>query len=418
MTNRAALLLIAICLLTSSSTPLSHSTGTSLIKKRDPGSAANLTVIASVKYAPTVYYVATNGDDSNPGTEDEPFRTLVKGVSALAARDTLYVKEGIYAESLYNNIPGGTSWTAPVTVATYPSHKVTIRPEPGASRVLNFEGAPTGYIIIRGFILDAVNVTHDAVKITSGPDGPSHHIRIENCEIKNAPQQGVLMTRSANYNELINLAIHDNGTTDFHHGIYISTEYNLVEGSRIYQNAGWGVHIYSEKTLTAHYNLVRNNLVYNNGRAGRRGVGILLGSGRQNIAYNNIVVANRTLGIQVDNDSQDAGVYHNVVYANRTFGIFIDDEAFGTIVRNNIVYQNTVDVQDHGTGTVQDHNLIGVDPHFLNPASFNFRLKPSSPAIDAGTPVTAVTTDFDRTPRPRGPRPDIGAFEFVPPPAR
>jgi hypothetical protein len=40
------------------------------------------------------YYVATNGHDSNRGTEAQPFRTLRKGVSVLTPGATLYVKGG------------------------------------------------------------------------------------------------------------------------------------------------------------------------------------------------------------------------------------------------------------------------------------------------------------------------------------
>ena len=78
------------------------------------------------------YFVATNGSDSNPGTISQPFRTIAKGVSMLTPGKTLLVRSGTYAESLQNTIPGGTSWSSPVTVEAYPGDTVTIQPSSGA----------------------------------------------------------------------------------------------------------------------------------------------------------------------------------------------------------------------------------------------------------------------------------------------
>jgi len=51
----------------------------------------------------TQYYVATaehGGDDSHEGTMDEPFLTIGKAASVATAWDTVYVKAGVYRESL------------------------------------------------------------------------------------------------------------------------------------------------------------------------------------------------------------------------------------------------------------------------------------------------------------------------------
>ena len=54
------------------------------------------------------------------------------------------------------------------------------------------------------------------------------------------------------------------------------------------------------------------------------------------------------------------------------------------------------------------------DPQFVNPttdpATASFRLKRSSPAVDAGT-TTAPRTDLKNTSRPQGAAPDLGAYE-------
>jgi len=45
-------------------------------------------------------------------------------------------------------------------------------------------------------------------------------------------------------------------------------------------------------------------------------------------------------------------------------------------------------------------------------AGGNFRLQSNSPLIDLGTTLPQVTNDYDGVHRPRGPRYDIGAFEY------
>src|SRR5262249_20198687 len=42
------------------------------------------------------YYVATTGNDSNPGTLDQPFATLQKGVNVALPGDTVYIRGGTY----------------------------------------------------------------------------------------------------------------------------------------------------------------------------------------------------------------------------------------------------------------------------------------------------------------------------------
>jgi hypothetical protein len=54
-----------------------------------------------------------------------------------------------------------------------------------------------------------------------------------------------------------------------------------------------------------------------------------------------------------------------------------------------------------------DEGSLEGDPRFAAPG--DFRLQPGSPAIDAGLPALAPARDA--LGRPRGPRPDLGAFE-------
>ncbi len=46
------------------------------------------------------FYVATNGNDNNPGTEAQPWRTIQKAADTLTAGHTVYVKDGVYNEKV------------------------------------------------------------------------------------------------------------------------------------------------------------------------------------------------------------------------------------------------------------------------------------------------------------------------------
>jgi hypothetical protein len=60
-------------------------------------------------------------------------------------------------------------------------------------------------------------------------------------------------------------------------------------------------------------------------------------------------------------------------------------------------------------------NIFGIDPKFVDPdneSAPNFRLKPGSPAVDAGTQAHGVaSTDLDGNSRVVGGTVDIGAYE-------
>jgi hypothetical protein len=85
--------------------------------KQFAGSALSIVcaICMSAPVGAETYYVASAGNDENPGTAEKPFRTLNRGVKPLKPGDTLVVREGVYRESLRDNIPAGTSWDAPVT---------------------------------------------------------------------------------------------------------------------------------------------------------------------------------------------------------------------------------------------------------------------------------------------------------------
>jgi hypothetical protein len=57
-----------------------------------------LLALTALNAQAATYYVATTGNDSNPGTQAQPFRTIARGIAATADGDTVSVADGTYNE--------------------------------------------------------------------------------------------------------------------------------------------------------------------------------------------------------------------------------------------------------------------------------------------------------------------------------
>jgi parallel beta-helix repeat protein len=381
------------------------------------------TLLAPPVLDAATYYAATTGSDSNPGTLSQPFRTIRNGAKLLKPGDTLYVRNGVYTESLDDVIPGGLSWQQPVTISAYPGERPTIRPVSGHVIVLYCDYVH--HVVIDGFILDGSNTTPGAngLKLASDPTcGVAHHIRLQNSEIKNTPNSGIFvgghpypgfLSDAGCCNEFINLDIHDNAVGMDDQGYYIQSGRNLIERNRVYRNSCCGIYIFRSDSSTPHDNIVRDNEVFDNGLTSPSGGGVgILVQGERDQVYNNIVYGNRLGGIYVFGDGRDIKVMNNTVYNNQGPGVIIDATTSNTSVKNNILYQNAGVIQNQGSGTIISNNLT-LDPLFVNTATKNFSLKAGSPAIDKGMPLSEVFDDFAGLARPQGPAYDIGAFEYT-----
>ncbi len=82
------------------------------------------------------------------------------------------------------------------------------------------------------------------------------------------------------------------------------------------------------------------------------------------------------------------------------------------VVRNNLApaYASS------DVGVTEDHNLQVTDPaaFYVNPATYDLRLKPGSPAIDVGSAGLTPLIDTVGTARPQGSGVDLGAYEWAP----
>lgn len=124
---------------------------------------------------------------------------------------------------------------------------------------------------------------------------------------------------------------------------------------------------------------------------------------------------------------EDSVTPNSAIYTTSGGGIY------SARVRNTIITSHTIALHRSGSiSMTEDYNLFygnitntlggsfgGVgsggnslsgDPQFISAGQNDFRLMGDSPAINAGLDI-GISTDFDSATRPRGARPDIGAFE-------
>ena len=197
------------------------------------------------------------------------------------------------------------------------------------------------------------------------------------------------------------------------YGLYIHTFDSRYANNEIYNLSGYGIHHYSG-ALSANGgngNVFLNNRIYNTGRTGL----LMASAGRNNIAAYNVITNTGfnafrfEYGLHVGcyGPGETAGniVAHNTLVGNHQ-GLGVEC-ASHTVVRNNILFRNGGGdaILDAGTGTSLDHNLLGIDPLFVQATSGDFHLRAGSPAIDQGVVIPGVTYGMV------GP-PDLGAYEF------
>src|SRR5262249_41063428 len=198
----------------------------------------------------------------------------------------------------------------------YPGEQAVIMPQAGPSvyRVFSFNYASQQYIVLDGLVLDGTNVIDHVIKITyTGKDQRNHasHIRIINCEIRNAPHSGIFAGQGTDggYNEFINLNVHHNGRGKLDHGFYISGSNNLITKCNIHDNTGYGVQIFCERSKMVNNNAITNNRIHDNATAREGGAGIILSSGTDNKASYNVIWRNQG-GIRVDYGASNSEVYN------------------------------------------------------------------------------------------------------------
>ena len=162
------------------------------------------------------YYVSPSGNDRNPGTLTEPWRSLSKANHEARPGDTIFIRAGIYHEDI-NPVRSGSAGD-PIVFMGYPGEEAEIQ---GAGKrddeavvALGYPGSSSGwgsraYVIIRDLVIATENARYGVAIYGS----ESEHIEIRNCRLIYRGQipprsQGILLGQ-ARYtlienNEIVN----------------------------------------------------------------------------------------------------------------------------------------------------------------------------------------------------------------------
>jgi len=394
-------------------------------------------VWASPSWAAT-YYVATTGDNSNPGTIGSPWLTIAKAAGSVSAGDTVLIRAGVYRE--YLNINSSGTSVNRITFQNYPSETPIVdggdHPLGTGNPLIQING---NFVTVRG--LEMRNFAWDGIYI-NGTDAI-----IDQMHIHHGYLSGIRFWQT--YRGLIlNSNIHD--VFDFPAGgnadcISVSGNndiygYHTIDGNELWNCSDDGLDMWRSS-----HNTVRNNRIHHNGlnssggygqtghknpytgghstsSANGNGNGIKAGAeaqsggggctgcptGEGTVIYNNIAWYNQTAGFDCDG-GQGQTWWNNTGWSNpKNFMQYdmLNNTDNNTYV-NNLSWDGGIDWSGHGVADHNSWNLGNPNPNFLSidPSSPNFlKLSASSPAIDAGANVGLPYS---------GRAPDLGAYEYA-----
>jgi hypothetical protein len=422
-------------------------------------------------WSATYYVSASGGNNANSCAASQntttPRQTVTAGIACLSGGDTLIVKDGSYPEYLEDLIPSGSSGS-PTTIRAEHARQAILTPQTGSptqSGILIGLNQIRQWITIDGIVVDAQNTGRSGMGVrTPGDSTPvhagSHDVTLQNVEIKNIPNDNNPCSSGSNTDGMgfdgavyritvRNSHIHDIGTGAvadpnncgpnhifYSYCIYTSAVESVFENNEMDHCSSYSFHNFAADTYGS--SIYRGNFIHHNG-----GPALIACPGDNNQVYNNIFWQN---GIGPFNPQRGAlllggsckgtpttgnQVYNNTFYQNVGDGGVSGCIALSysgavavnnTIIRNNICYQNTpADIIqiNNGTGTVQDHNLLGTNPVFASASptvAADFQLTPGSvAALESGVATALFSTDYAgiTRPQPAGGIWDIGAYEYV-----
>ncbi|MEV1143256.1 right-handed parallel beta-helix repeat-containing protein [Micromonospora sp. NPDC049799] len=398
-------------------------------------------------------FVSGNGDDKRSGTSAaQPVRTLQKAADLAKPGDTVLVMNGTYANGNANSnvvtVKRGGTASRPVTIAAHPGHKPLIK-------VKNWSGiqVQAPHVIVQGLTIEgnAKEITRAYAEsqknnrlnpITNGngiyivaptgkPDQIPHHVTIRDNVVRDVPGGGI-STKEADY-----VTIERNTVTGTSHWtVYGTSGISLLHSRDIDGNTGYKM-IVRQNTVSGNRNYIPwldsgptphitdgNGIIVDDNRNSQIKARNIAPYRGRTLVENNVAFRNGGGGVHIFS-SDNVDVVHNTTYHN-SVSPEIGDRDLNASWANNIRFFNNVSVSAPGhkpfsvSGTpgrakgsekvVADCNLIAGDPKFVNPAAGDFRLRPDSPAMNAGCgTLTAETDNTDRT-RSNG-KADLGAFE-------
>ncbi|MFO0697780.1 MAG: right-handed parallel beta-helix repeat-containing protein [Nitrospira sp.] len=376
------------------------------------GMCALLVLFCAAKAESSSYYVATTGNDSNPGTKGSPFFTIQKCVDVVIAGDTCLVGDGTYTDTDGNGIvvyirkshADGTA-VNPITIKSVNPFMARIE-LPGVDAQNAGFRIGRSYYIIEGFEITGgagggKNASTAGVVFTSGSSGSIvrnniiHHIGSTICSSSVFGISGVFADDNPSNITITNNRIYSVGR------LRIGENGCSLAATPLQQN-DHGIYIKNVNGLT-----ISRNLFYDT----NRGFAIALGTGTMsNVSvYHNTWVGGSPTGTP-SGQIILSGVLTNVSIKNNiSYGAVGGMVNFYTVVASNVtISSNLSDMPEKlrsYIGVTFSNNIAGsASLGFVDPSKNDFRLTRESPAINRGTTIGV--------PPVKDGAPDIGCYEF------
>jgi Right handed beta helix region len=272
----------------------------------------------------------------------------------------------------------------------------------------------------------------------------AHHVTIRNCTIRSISNQGIQPVAKDSVIE--NNLFQKIGTNNHQHGIYGSERGTVVRHNIFEEIAGAGIHQFKQgggagggcelygnifrkpRKMTpggGYYvdivvssgeggNKIYNNLFYGEGKR----TGILVSTPNNQVYHNTFVGS--VSALQLRGGTRGNKIFNNIFKDSSGPFIAWPTSSLPQSVDYNLYHDRTsprwqwngksyTSFTDYQAASGEMHSVYG-DLHPVG--ATDFHLRSDSPAIDRGTPLAEVQTDFDGVPRPQGCCYDIGAYEF------
>jgi hypothetical protein len=304
--------------------------------------------------AASTYYVSPNGNDSNPGTESQPWKTIQKACDTLTAESTVYVKAGQYNEKITVNV-SGTASGGYITIRNYESDKVVIDGT-GVSgdNIIYIENKD--YIKIIGFEICNNTGVSDGSGIRI--EGSGEHIELKNnkiYEIRGSDAMGITVYGTNASKSISYLTIDGNEiyNCDPAHSEALTLNGNVeqfeVTNNIVHDVNNIGIDfIGGEKTCpdndkdAARNGVCSGNLIYkaNSSYGGGYAAGIYVDGGNTIVLERNVVY-DCDMGIEIGCEIKGKIAYDIVVRSN-----FVFNNGKRGIVFGGYDYPNTGKVKD------------------------------------------------------------------------